>query len=383
MSSLIIRYEVNGLGINHLLKRLQKNEIPIAQAIYRSDKSLLLSLPLSHAESAEKLFSDLGFRYCKLDPQGKERSFAHVIKHRSSMIILLLVLFFVSLSMQYIWEIDYASAGQYTGEIRTYLLEKRITPGVIKNTIDIKQIETDLLQRFPHIAWIHVYMRGQTLIINLTQGVQVPADPYENKIGNIVALYDGVVEAIHVYAGKAAVAPGDTVRAGDVLIYGQERSKDGQLVSVHANGSVILRTWKKATAAIPMVQYSSKRTGLQQSQRVITIPGCSLAWENDPDYLQSETETARCIIGGAWIPVWLEKRIHYEITLEEQLRNETDTKAEAGTLAMRNLLQICGENDEIVDKFLDYSMIEGENMIATATAELLMDGGQFQPLSSN
>ena len=50
---------------------------------------------------------------------------------------------------------------------------------------------------------------------------------------------------------------------------------------------------------------------------------------------------------------------------------------------MQKLLTFCVGSDEIIDKWLDYSMIEGENILATATAELLVDIGRFLPESSD
>ena len=64
------------------------------------------------------------------------------------------------------------------------------------------------------------------------------------------------------------------------------------------------------------------------------------------------------------------------ILVENKPRNLAGAKAEAGALAMQNLLFTCTNDDEIIDKALNFSMIEGDNITVTATAEVLRDIGR-------
>ena len=54
-------------------------------------------------------------------------------------------------------------------------------------------------------------------------------------------------------------------------------------------------------------------------------------------------------------------------------------RVEISRLAMQKLLSQVSRNDEIIDKWLDYSMIEGGIILATATAEILTELSEFSP----
>ena len=55
-----------------------------------------------------------------------------------------------------------------------------------------------------------------TLVVDVTRGVPMPELPSAQP-GDVVALRDGIVDSVRVYAGTAAVQAGDAVRAGDVI----------------------------------------------------------------------------------------------------------------------------------------------------------------------
>ena len=94
-----------------------------------------------------------------------------------------------------------------------------------------------------------------------------------------------------------------------------------------------------------------------------------------------ETEAERLYPIAAWLPIWVERQTIYEVALEENPRDEQALQHESGRLAMQKLLTFCGGSDEIIDKWLDYSMIEGGNIMAVATAEMQMEIGRFLPIS--
>ena len=56
-------------------------------------------------------------------------------------------------------------------------------------------------------------------------------------------------------------------------------------------------------------------------------------------------------------------------------RNEQEVREEAAQAALKQL-KTALFGDEIIDKWVDYCMIEGDTLAATATAERLMDIGE-------
>ena len=98
-----------------------------------------------------------------------------------------------------------------------------------------------------------------------------------------------------------------------------------------------------------------------------------------PSYLTEEFESSYLPVGGAWIPLQVEKRTVFELYLQQEAPDEAAIKAEAARLSLQNLLLKCSKNDEIIDKWLYYSMIEGGILSATVTAQVLTEIGLFSP----
>ena len=66
-----------------------------------------------------------------------------------------------------------------------------------------------------------------------------------------------------------------------------------------------------------------------------------------------------------------------EVSLREQGRDLEEVKREGTRAAVFGLNQAT-MNDETVDKWINFSMIEGDTMTVTATAEILRDIGRRQ-----
>ena len=327
------------------------------------------------------LLQSLGFACTPLPARGYARRLAQWPRLVPGAIALLTALCCLAFSLQFVWRIDISGAGAYAGEVRQYLHAHGLRPGRLKSAVQTSQICDDLLYRLPRIAWVRARIQGVTLRIEITQGVPMPSGISQTAAGNIVAVCDGVIAHIDVYAGEAAVSAGDTVRAGDVLIYGRERGKDESFTPVHASGRITARVWKSASAVLSGTQTQSIRTGRSTQRSVIACPFYRYALQSEPEYLTAETEAERLYPIAAWLPIWVERQTIFEVALEESPRDEQALQHESGRLAMQKLLTFCGGSDEIIDKWLDYSMIEGGNIMAVATAEMQMEIGSFLPIS--
>lgn len=323
--------------------------------------------------------TDRGFVCTLLPPRNTAKRLADFKALYPLTIFSLCMLILLSFSMQFIWHVDINSAGAYIGEVRSFLKEEDVHAGCLRENIDLKSLTEKLTQRLPRVAWVHAGFKGLTLSIDVIQGVPMPQIETAGSNGNIIAAQDGVIESVHVYAGTAAVSPGDTVKAGDILIYGHERSSNETLISVRARGKVMARTFIKASASVDTAAFQTHRTSNSVQQVYIHFPGFSFTPNSAPNYLTSEFESVYSSFGGAWLPVQIEKRTIYETYFESISPDENALKAECARLSAQNLTLFLAENDEIIDKWLDYSMIEGGIILATATAEVRRDIARFSP----
>ena len=372
------RYRISGFGAERLLNTLRKNGMTLWDIQRPQPRCIEFSVSKSLSAELEEAAGQMGFSVERLPARGLTLRWEQIRQRRLLLAIAIIFVLLAHVLLQFIWSIEIVNGGRYTGEIRAYLRENGICPGILKHSIQLQQFSDGLLHRLPGVAWARCRIAGNALRIDITPEVTAPKETNPDHPGNIVAECDGIVERIAVFSGKAAVRPGDAVKAGDVLIYGLERADyNGAERTVHARGHVKARMWRSADALMETTEIVSTPTGRETVSYCVVVPGLLSKKNNEPDYLAWDMERTQTPVVGAWFPVYLEKRRYIEVSQEERDLDPSRIRQEAGGLAMRNLLSLCGNNDEIIDKWLIFSMIEGDTIQATATAELISDIGRF------
>lgn len=105
---------------------------------------------------------------------------------------------------QLVWLGGDQRRGAYRADIAAYLQEAGYVPGARRDALDTSALERNLTLRYPEVAWFHAYVSNVTLVVDVTRGVPMPELPSAQP-GDVVALRDGIVDSVRVYAGTAAV----------------------------------------------------------------------------------------------------------------------------------------------------------------------------------
>ena len=380
MKTLLKRFSVAGLGIERLLEALRAQGITLYQISRPETRRVEAAVSLPDFVRLESCAEQLGFTVKPLPDTGSLRRLNLLWKQRLLLGLALVFLGGLFFALQCVWTIEITDAGVYRGEVESCLRERGIHPGILRSQVDVQALCDALSYRLPRVAWVRADMRGSTLRIALTQGVPLPAHLRDSRAGDWVADCDGIIEEVQVFRGTPQVRAGDAVRAGDILIEGQESiGPGGEAVPVQASGKITARIWRTGQAAADRMETVSVPTGRECQAKALRTPWYSFILTKEADYLTCDRETSRVPIGGAWFPLWLEKTRCVEVALEKKERDLGPLQEEAGRLALRNLLSSCGKTDEIIDKAQKFSMIEGEKLLAEATAEIRTEIGRFQP----
>ena len=187
-----------------------------------------------------------GFSELKGLPGGILRQRSYIIPFIAFILSLILAYLLSSV----VWDVRIeADDGIDTNEIREMLSEVGVGVGSSLEDIDIERAENALLLECEDLAWVQINRRGTVLTVK-TRGKMsgAPSTDILPFCSNIVAEKDGVIEEITVMRGVAAVRPGDTVRAGDILISGIVSNESG-VHFVRAEGTVIAYTQDSVTAS--------------------------------------------------------------------------------------------------------------------------------------
>ncbi len=93
--------------------------------------------------------------------------------------------------------------------------------GVARHNVRSEVLKNGLLQKIPKLQWVGVNTRGCTATISVREKTtQDITDSVEGQVSSIVAKYDGIIQSCTVYQGTPLCAPGQAVKAGQMLVSG-------------------------------------------------------------------------------------------------------------------------------------------------------------------
>lgn len=366
------RFALEGLNLERFINTMSKAEIPLLSLKRTGIRTLICECYQSDMPAITILVQEKGWKLSETTPLHLAAFFAFLRKRWGIPVGLCLMIVLSIVMYQFVWRIEIRGSDQYHGDIAAYLIEEKLTAGIPKNCIDASALSQALNRRYPDVAWFNVYVHDITLVVDASPGVPMPQIESATP-ADIVASRDAVISSVLVYAGTPAVKAFDIVRKGQVLIRGTERGADESLSPVNAQGIVMARCWRSQKVSVPLYDVYSESTGRTTQQQQLCTPWLSYpASLETPSYLAYDTEVLITPMVGSFFPIWVKKTVFHEVSLEYAPRDPEQVKLEAAAAAMQKLL-VTLKSDEIVDKWVDYCMIESTSLTATATVELLMD----------
>ncbi|MBR5109592.1 MAG: sporulation protein YqfD [Clostridia bacterium] len=370
-----VEFRITGLSVEKLLNEARKQGIAFSRVKREKSRSVLLRCSPKDCQAFSALAEEKGFRVSAAQPVGFLRIENNMANRAGLWIGALIAVGLLVFSLGYVWEVRVENAGAYLGEVRLFLEEQGIRPGIRRSEVSLSALRDKLEWRLPKVKWVRVEWAGVSLVVRLEEGVPPPETVSSAGSGDVVAAEDGLIQRMVTYAGTPLVKAGDFVKAGQILIRGEERGKDESVHAVKARGEVIARQWLSVQTRVSTTEYISDPTGREACRRMLKTPWFSWTMQDKPDYLTSDFSRETVSLGGAWLPVWLERETYAEVSLRKESRDLEEVKREGAEMAIFVLNQAT-IHDETVDKWINFSMIEGDTITVTATAEILRDIGR-------
>jgi len=251
-------------------------------------------------------------------------------------------------------------------EVEAILTEAGCGVGDFVPSIDFDALHAALKAQNPDIAWISVYMNGTTAEVQLRE-TKRPAELShpENTYANVTAAEAGEIVSVRVYEGQAAVAAGDVVVPGELLISGIVPMKEeGRNRTEYAAGEVIAVVACPISVEVSLHREKTVYTGREIVKKSVKFfkntinlfgnTGIPYATYDTIDMMEEV-----CLFDHFSVPV----TIFSTVIRETETAVETITPEEAVAEAMIRLR-----------KEMDEAVSTGEMLSRTVTTELSEDG---------
>lgn len=260
--------------------------------------------------------------------------------------------------------------------IEQALEELNAKPGMAIRDLFPRTLAQELMQRVSGLSYVGVKVQGIHVRIEAVDEVKPPPVFDLESKGNVYAALDGIVQSVEVYSGTAAVKKGDTVTRGQILIRGEETLFDGSMRSVKASGHVMASGWAVGESTIAAYEEHAVATGNSRENVSLFFGKNEFYVSKVQNFDEQEVTCEKTPILGLFFPIWMQKETLKEVTMHKTLREIEVLKAESSQIAELLALDKCPPAASIVDKRVEFCMIEGESFVARVTLLLLQDVAQ-------
>lgn len=302
-------------------------------------------------------------------------------------------LLLLNLLMSYIWFIDILGAKSIPGQqVRGVLYEQGLRPGRLKDQVDVKKVQDQILLSIPEIAWVSIEFTGTRALVEIVEKTLPKA--LDKAPAHIVAAKDGVITEVIALAGESAVKKGDTVKKGDILIKGvayenktaTSNQSEAAPLLIRAKGIVTARVWYEGYGETELVQSIRERTGQEYvgvkvriGERVMTLKEVKMP----PDQLFEVEEVNKKLTPWRNCDIVVESIIstYYEVRNIDVHLSLEEAREQGKTKALADLQTLIPETAYVLLRTIEVLKTPETNLVRVrVNVETAEDIGQFMNL---
>lgn len=260
-------------------------------------------------------------------------------------------------------------AQEHMAEVRRALKEAGVRPGRRKAAFSTDALRAELALRLPGLSFVGLRYAGSTLICDCRQAVLGERVDVPGSGLDVVAAQPGVITRISAASGTPQVEPGEAVVKGQVLIRGEERTQKGEVRPVRAQGQVSARVYARGEAKVSLKQTHTVETGDTRTRVTLRTPWHTRVVRNVQPFASQDVSRERQAVVGLYLPVWREIETYAETVEYTVARDRGDAASMAQGAAEKIAKEQCPHGVLILDKWVNYCMIDDEFVYATVVLE--------------
>lgn len=298
--------------------------------------------------------------------------------------VLLLALLFTAAF--YIWKIDITGNETVSDiEILNALEDSGVYLGSFWPRFNSDGIRSQVLLKIPELKWISVSVFGSRALIEVRERTDIPALYDKDEPIKIVAAQPGIIEQMSVLQGFAKYKNGQTAAENDTLIDGAVPSTFAKTEIIHAEGSVLARTWYEISAILPMQRDQKTYTGKTHScyavifgkTRINFYAGSSIFGAGCDNIIKKDSLG---IPGLFTLPITLVSERSREYETAPSDTDAAEAKARLEALLTDELNRRLGQTGQTVTCEYTFDVISGF-AVGTLRAECRQDIAEEQKMS--
>lgn len=273
--------------------------------VKREGKHYIFYISRGGYKELEEIAQKTGSKYQCMQKKGLPYLFYQYKKRKFLLLTLFICVAVFCVMSCFVWQVQ--AVGSYSHseeEILDYLKKKGICSGTKISKISCTQLEEQIRKDFEDIAWVSCERKGTLLRVRVKETLDKRDQKAEKKEEpcNLIASKEGKIDSILVRSGSAMVKPGDTVKAGDVLISGIVEIRDdaGEIAeetAVKAQGDIYAISKVKYEDAFSMIHYKKIYTGKFQKNYRLLINGYTVRLpERKVKYLDYDEQSKEILL---------------------------------------------------------------------------------------
>ena len=277
MSACVI-IEITGARTERLLNRMREAGISLFGIRRSASGAVQLLLRARDFRKLHALARRSGCRVRIVEKTGAFFSLRRLFRRKTLWIGTLLVVGLIALASTRILVIEVSGCSRVAERTVLRALESEgLAVGARNYGWNLPLLNERLRTYDARIAWIGLAVEGVVLRVKVVETAVVNDEAEGDAPADVVAQKSGVVTEIIAKRGRAAVAVGDMVQAGDVLIRGDLTTEESQFpVTVRAFGRVLANVVYLSEAVGPLTEKALVDSGLSMPYRAVQIGGLIL-----------------------------------------------------------------------------------------------------------
>ncbi len=365
--------QIQGLNLERLLREAQNAGLPLRHVRRVSSRCVEAVVPLRQRAQLLELCERFGWEMDEKDAGPLLRALRFARRRPMLVLGALLCAGLIAVSAQMVLWVEVTGAQEYEAEVRSFLSDEGVGTGRMKRALSLDELRDRLLLRLPGVSHVSLRYAGSVLEIDCRLARAGEALEKAGDGLDLVASEAGIVTKLVAGSGTPQVRVGEAVYAGQVLVKGEERTQQGGFVPVKAQAQVLARVFAQGEAGVSLTMKTAQETGNTRTRVTLVSPFYSrVVREAEPFDLQ-EAEIRTQMVIDLFVPLYLRTEVFSEIREIKKPRSQADAASLAQGAAEKLAKKQLPAGALILDKWVDYSMIDNEFIYATVVLEYEKD----------